>query len=83
MNFDALKKLGFMQSLIAVLVIGGFYGCIYLVMKGEVSASLRDALLILIGTLAASFGNVIQWYFGSSKGSHDKNQLLADKDPSS
>jgi multisubunit Na+/H+ antiporter MnhB subunit len=81
MDFENLKRLGFMQSLIAVLILTGFFGCIYLVMRHEVMESMRDALLILIGSLGAAFAAVVNYYFGSSKGSHDKNQLLADKDP--
>ena len=51
------------------------------VMKEDVNTSMRDALLILIGSLGAAFGAVVNYFFGSSKGSADKNQLLADKDP--
>jgi ABC-type Mn2+/Zn2+ transport system permease subunit len=80
MDFDNLKRLGFMQSFIAIIILTGFFGCIYLVMKHDVNQSMRDALLILIGSLGAAFGAVVNYYFGSSKGSADKNKLLADKD---
>ena len=79
MDFDSLKKLGFMQSVIAIIIMAGFFGCIYLVMKHEVMQSMRDALLILIGSLGAAFGAVVNYYFGSSKGSADKDKLLAEK----
>jgi drug/metabolite transporter (DMT)-like permease len=78
---DKLKRLGFMQSVLALLVVVAFFGCIWLVMRHEVQQSMRDALLILIGALAAAFGNIINYYFGSSKGSADKNELLAGKEP--
>jgi ABC-type Mn2+/Zn2+ transport system permease subunit len=81
MDFEDLKKLGFMQSLIAIAILVGFFGCIYLVMRHDVNESMRDALLILIGSLGAAFGAVVNYYFGSSKGSHDKTKLLAEKDP--
>ena len=70
-----------MQAAIAFLVIVGFYAAIWLAMTREVTASMRDALLILIGSLAAAFGGVIGYYFGSSSGSAQKNQLLAEKEP--
>jgi drug/metabolite transporter (DMT)-like permease len=81
MDFENLKRLGFMQSLLAVVIVIGFFGCIYLVMRNDVDSSMRDALLILIGALGAAFGSVVNYYFGSSKGSADKNKLLAEKDP--
>jgi hypothetical protein len=78
--FEQIKSLGFMQSLLAVLILSGFFGCIYLVMLHDVKPEMRDSLLILIGGLAAAFGAVVNYYFGSSKGSADKNKLLAEKD---
>lgn len=77
---DKLKRLGFMQSLLALVIVSGFFGCIWLVMKHDVVQNMRDALLILIGSLGAAFGSIVNWYFGSSKGSADKNELLAAKD---
>jgi drug/metabolite transporter (DMT)-like permease len=77
---EKLKRLGFMQSLLAISVVIAFFGCIWLVMRQDVNANMRDALLILIGALAAAFGNIINYYFGSSKGSADKNELLAARD---
>jgi drug/metabolite transporter (DMT)-like permease len=76
-----MPHLGKVQAALAVAVLVGFFGCIWLVMSHEVQASMRDALLILIGSLGASFGSVVSYYFGSSSGSAVKNQLLADKTP--
>lgn len=76
-----MRHLGKVQAAIAFLVIAGFYASIWLAMTREVLASMRDVLLILIGSLAAAFGGVIGYYFGSSSGSAQKNQLLADKAP--
>lgn len=76
-----MRHLGKVQAAIAFLVIVGFYAAIWMAMTREVTASMRDALLILIGSLAAAFGGVIGYYFGSSSGSAAKNQLLADKEP--
>jgi drug/metabolite transporter (DMT)-like permease len=78
---DKLRQLGFMQSLLALVIVAGFFGCIWLVMKEAVQDGMRDALLILIGSIGAAFGAIVNYYFGSSKGSADKNKLLADKEP--
>ena len=76
-----MRHLGKVQGLIAFAVLAGFFGCIWLVIERQVSGTMRDALLILIGNLAAAFAAVVNYYFGSSSGSAQKNQLLLDKDP--
>ena len=81
MMIDQIKQLGFMQSMLAFVIAAGFFGAIWLAVRVEVNPSMRDPLLILIGSLGAAFGAVVNYYFGSSKGSADKNKLLAEKDP--
>lgn len=80
MGEDRMKHLGKVQGLIAFLVMLGFFGCIWLVVKFEVSGFMRDALLILIGNLAAAFMAVVNYYFGSSSGSAQKTALMAPKE---
>ncbi len=76
-----MRHLGKVQGFIAFIVLTGFFGCIWLVIEKEVSGFMRDALLILIGNLAAAFMAVVNYYFGSSSGSAAKNVLLANKEP--
>ncbi len=71
-----MKHTGKVQAAIAFIVILGFFGAIWFVTRGGVDASMRDALLILIGALGAAFGAVVNYYFGSSSGSASKTELL-------
>jgi hypothetical protein len=41
----------------------------------------KDALMLALGTLLAAFGTVVGYFYGSSKGSADKNDALASKGP--
>jgi membrane protein DedA with SNARE-associated domain len=50
-------------------------------MLGYLKAAEQQPLLILLGALAAAFGAVMNFYFGSSQGSKDKNDLLANSTP--
>jgi ABC-type Mn2+/Zn2+ transport system permease subunit len=70
-----MKHVGKVQASIAFLVIFGFFAAIWMVLSQEVNPSMRDALLILIGSLGAAFGAVVQYYFGSSSGSARKDEL--------
>ena len=76
-----MRHTGKVQASIAFLILVGFFAAIWLAMTREVTASMRDALLILIGSLGAAFGAIVNYYFGSSSGSAQENQLLADKEP--
>ena len=73
-----MKHTGKVQASVAFVVLFGFFGAIWLVMVGEVNPSMRDALLILIGSLGAAFGAVVNYYFGSSSGSARKDELLKE-----
>lgn len=61
---------------LAVLVVGGFFGMLLTVVLKSVPAEMNDAALIMFGGLSASFTAVIAYYFGSSAGSAAKNDLL-------
>ena len=74
-----MKHLGKVQGALAFVVVCGFFGCIWLVIERKVDGTMRDALLILIGNLAGAFMAVVSYYFGSSSGSAQKNQLLVEK----
>jgi hypothetical protein len=73
--------IGKVQGALAFLIVAAFFGCIWLAMTREVSPNMRDALLILIGSLGAAFGAIVNYYFGSSSGSARKDELLKGGPP--
>lgn len=77
-----MRHLGKMQAALAVLITLGFFGAlalVYLIPAPDGVA--RDAVLILIGALGARWGTVIDWHFGSSSGSAQKNAALVAEPP--
>lgn len=60
---------------LAFLVTIGFFGILIGMMYDGLKVTDNQALLILLGALATSWGAIVQFYFGSSKGSEDKNLL--------
>lgn len=62
---------------IGVLICLMFTAAIMALFKIEPPMGAREPLLILIGALAAAFGAVVQYWFGSSSGSAHKSDLLA------
>ena len=68
---------------LAGLVVCGFLAVVLLCLSGVVKISTADPIInMLLGALAAAFTTVLTWYFGSSKGSEDKTELLAQSQQS-
>lgn len=64
-------------DILAVIIVSGFFGILVAMMMGLLTVSDQQALLILLGSLSAGFGAVLNFFFGSSRGSHNKDVLLA------
>lgn len=62
--------------LAGVITVGFFSVLIFMLLRG-VPKEGGEALLVLLGALGAAWGSVVQYYYGSSKGSADKNNLFA------
>ncbi len=62
--------------LLGLVVIIGFFIVLYVIFKKELPSSNKDLALILFGVLGSKFGDVIGYFFGSSKSSADKTELL-------
>jgi len=65
----------FMYSLGSIITIGFFIVLIYMIQSDEYKSELG----IILGALVGAFGTVVGYFYGSSKGSADKNDLLKNK----
>lgn len=66
---------------LAAFVVGGFFFVLGALIMYAVPADNKDALNIALGALVAGFSAVLGYFFGSSKGSSEKNEILAGKKP--
>jgi hypothetical protein len=62
----------YMYVLGALIVLGCFAITVYLIY----SEKYPDAFMLIIGALIGAFSTVVGYFFGSSKGSADKTELL-------
>ena len=68
----ATTKEIFMYSLGAIIIIGYFLMLYFLVKQNVYESTINLA----IGALIAAFGTIVGYFYGSSKGSADKNDML-------
>ncbi|QTA90523.1 hypothetical protein [Desulfonema magnum] len=64
---------------LATIIVIGFLALMGFLMKIEIPEGSKEAAYLLFGTLSASFGAVVNFFFGSSKGSSDKNSIIRGK----
>lgn len=67
--------------ILAWTLVVGFYALVGTMVFKAVPADSTGVVYMLFGTLATSFGCVIQYFFGSSKSSKEKTDLLANAEP--
>lgn len=69
-------------TIFAFVVLAAFLGTLAAFLGGGVAAQDKEVVYLLVGTLLALVKDVVSYYFGTTLGSMQKNQLLADKPPS-
>ena len=67
------------QYILAWTVIIGFFCLIAALMRTSLPAGVSEVTFMLFGALATGFGTVLNYFFGSSKGSAEKNLLFTGK----
>ena len=74
------------MATIAVLLVLGFFAVLAILLyamfaKVQLDGTLKDVLLLMLGSLGTMMATVVNYYFGSSQGSAAKDVLLAGKTP--
>lgn len=62
---------------LAYAITIGFFGTLTFLMLGSISTESRDILNIMLGSLGTAWVGVNSYYFGSTKGSQAKTEMLA------
>lgn len=71
----------FMYILGALIAVGTFVliGMLVVVVLKNPDTPLKDVLVMSIGSLLAAFAGVVNYFYGSSKGSADKSESIDKK----
>ena len=62
--------------IIAYIFLFGFFGLICALLFVDIPIGNKDIVNILFGSLASGTAGILGYFYGSSKGSSDKNQLI-------
>lgn len=65
-------------KILAYLVTAGFFGMLVFMLFKAIPNENRDIVNIMLGVLGSTFGGIVAYYYGSTKGSEAKSALLAN-----
>ena len=65
--------------LLGTIIVIGFFTTLALVLTNSIPETNIDTANQTLGALLMAFGMVVSFFFGSSKGSADKTDLLSNK----
>jgi heme O synthase-like polyprenyltransferase len=74
-----MKVKNIFQYTLGALIVIGFFVLLYLLLSYTVPDQNKDILNLVIGALIGSFTTIVGYFYGSSLGSADKNDLLSKK----
>jgi CDP-diglyceride synthetase len=61
---------------LGALVIFGFFFILFVIFNKVLPSENKEIGLLVVGALIAKFGDVVGYFFGSSKSSADKNDII-------
>lgn len=65
--------------ILGALIVAGFFFILWIVFSKTLPVENKDVGLMIIGALVAKFSDVVGYFFGSSKGSADKTEMMNNK----
>ena len=67
------------QYALGAIIIVGFFALMIILAAREIPTENKDLLNLVVGALIGSFATIVSYFYGSSKGSSDKNEMLKSK----
>jgi drug/metabolite transporter (DMT)-like permease len=68
------------QYVLGAFIVIGFFFLLSRLIKSEIPETNRELLSLIIGALIGSFTTVVGYFYGSSKGSAEKDLALRKKE---
>jgi hypothetical protein len=71
-----MKAKSIFQYLLGALIVAGFFVLMVVLVYKTVPGDNKDLLNLVVGALIGSFATVVGYFYGSSLGSSEKNEML-------
>ncbi len=68
------------QYVLGAIIVIGFFILLYALLRLSIPEANKDILNIVVGALIGSFTSIVGYFYGSSLGSAEKNEMLKKKD---
>ena len=69
------------RYILAALISIGFFALLLFLVKWPIPTENKELLYIVVGALIGAFGTIVNYEWGSSRSSSDKNDLLKNMPP--
>lgn len=76
-----MKGKSIFQYILGGVIVIGFFLLLYFLLWAVVPEGNKDLLNIVVGALIGSFTSIVGYFYGSSLGSAEKNDLLKNNTP--
>jgi len=74
-----MKAKNIFQYVLGALIVLGFFILMVVLVYKNVPSENKDLLNLVVGALIGSFATVVGYFYGSSLGSSEKNEMLQKK----
>lgn len=74
-----VAKTDWMKTFVGIVIITVFSSVVLYIMKYEIPEGNREIAHFMLGEVSGVALSIATYYFGSSKGSHDKTQIIKDQ----
>jgi uncharacterized BrkB/YihY/UPF0761 family membrane protein len=65
------------QYVLGALIVLGFFVLMVVLVYKTIPTENKDLLNLVVGALIGSFATIVGYFYGSSKGSQEKTEILA------
>lgn len=71
-----MKARNIFQYILGAVIVVGFFLLLYFLLWAGVPESNKELLNITVGALIGSFTSIVGYFYGSSLGSAEKNEMI-------